>query len=307
MSHAHHHSHECHHAPPHDFGRAFLMGITLNTVFIAAEIIWGVKANSLALLADAGHNAGDVLALALAWAAAVLGRRQPSARFTYGLRSSSIIAALTNAAVLLVAVGGIGWASISRLLHPEGVTGTTVMAVAGLGVLVNGATAALFMRGRNEDLNIRGAYMHMAADAAISLGVVISGAIILQTGWQWLDPLAGLVISLLILIGTWDLLREALGLALQAVPKGIDSAAVKKFLSALPGVREVHDLHIWAMSTTEIASSVHLVMTGGHPGDSFIKDIAHRLEHDFRIHHTTVQIEIGDTGAACPLAPDHVV
>ena len=305
MSHSHDHSHDCRHTPSADFGRAFLIGILLNIAFVAAEVFWGVRANSLALLADAGHNASDVLALA--WTAAILGRRQPSGRFTYGLRSSSIIAALTNAIVLLVVVGGIGWAAILRLAQPEAAAGTTVMAVAAAGVIVNGVTAWLFMAGRKEDLNIRGAYLHMAADAVVSLGVVIAGALMLQTGWLWLDPLVSLVISGVIVLGTWALLKESLGLALQAVPKDIDPAQVKAVLAGLAGVKEVHDLHIWAMSTTEVASSVHLIMKNGHPGDAFIKDVAQRLEHDFHISHTTVQIEIGDTGSECPLAPDHVV
>ncbi|MCE9507901.1 MAG: cation diffusion facilitator family transporter [Alphaproteobacteria bacterium] len=308
MAHLHAHDHNCHgHASP-DFGRAFLTGILLNAAFIAVEIVWGLKANSLALLADAGHNASDVLALAIAWAASCLAKRQPSDRFTYGLRGSSIIASLSNAVMLLVVVGGIGWESILRLVaRPEAAEGTTIMAVAGIGVLVNGITALLFMSGRKHDLNIRGAYLHMLGDAGISLGVVLSGAVILKTGWLWLDPLASLVISALIILGTWGLLKESLGLALQAVPAGIDPAAVKNYLKNISGVSEVHDLHVWAMSTTEVASSVHLVMAQGHPGDDFIRNIAHQLEHDFKINHTTIQIELGDTGGECPLAPDHVV
>ncbi len=306
MPHDHAHHPGCnHHAPP-DFGRAFLIGIVLNTGFIAAEVIYGLQANSLALLADAGHNAGDVLSLALAWGASILARRLPSDRFTYGMRSSSIIVSLTNAIMLLVVVGGIGWESFLRLGNPEPAAGMTIMAVAAAGVVINGLTAMLFMRGQ-EDLNIRGAYLHMAADAAISLGVVVSGAILLQTGWLWLDPLASLIISGLIIRGTWGLLKESLALTLQAVPAGIDSVKVKAFLQNLEGVHEVHDLHIWAMSTTEIASSLHLVMHKGHPGDAFIKAVAQRLAHDFRITHTTIQIEIGDTASECPLAPEHVV
>jgi cobalt-zinc-cadmium efflux system protein len=307
MVHSHSHGPDCHGHTPPDFGRAFLTGILLNTAFIVVEIIWGLKANSLALLADAGHNASDVLALALAWAASLLARRQPSDRFTYGLRGSSIIASLSNAVLLLVVVGGIGWESILRLAKPETAESTTIMAVAAIGVLVNGITASLFRAGRKHDLNIRGAYLHMLGDAAISFGVVLSGAILLKTGWLWLDPLASLVISALIILGTWGLLKESLVLALQAVPAGIDPATVKNYLKSIDGVSEVHDLHIWAMSTTEVASSVHLVMAQGHPGDGFIRNIAHQLEHDFKINHTTIQIEIGDTGGECPLAPDHVV
>lgn len=307
MAHAHPHNHNCCSHAPADFGRAFLIGILLNVAFIAVEIIWGLKANSLALLADAGHNASDVLALALAWAASYLAKRGPSDRFTYGLRGSSIIASLGNAVMLLLVVGGIGWESIQRLTRPEAAESATIMAVAAIGVLVNGITASLFMAGRKSDLNIRGAYLHMLGDAAISFGVVVSGAVMLKTGWLWLDPLASLVISALIILGTWGLLKESLALALQAVPAGIDPAAVKNYLKNVSGVKEVHDLHIWAMSTTEVASSVHLVMANGHPGDDFIRGITQRLEHDFKINHSTIQIELGDTARECPLAPDHVV
>jgi cobalt-zinc-cadmium efflux system protein len=290
-----------------DFGRAFLIGIFLNIGFIAVEIIWGLKANSLALLADAGHNASDVLALVIAYSASRLARRLPSDRFTYGLRGSSIVASLANAVMLLVVVGGIGWESLLRLVHPETAAGTTVMTVAAIGVLVNGVTAWLFMAGRKDDLNIRSAYLHMAGDAAISLGVVIAGGVMLLTGWLWLDPAASIAISFLIILGTWGVLKESLVLALQAVPAGIDPAKVKDYLRRIEGVCEVHDLHIWAMSTTEVASSVHLVMAQGHPGDAFIRDIAQKLEQEFKINHTTIQIEISDTGGACPQAPDHVV
>ena len=308
MAPPHHHGPDCQAHHPPDFGRAFLIGILLNTGFIVVEIIWGLRANSLALLADAGHNAGDVLALGIAYSASRLARRLPSDRFTYGMRGSSIIASLANAVMLLVVVGGIGWESLLRLAHPEAAAGTTVMAVAAIGVLINGMTAWLFMSGRQNDLNIRSAYLHMAADAVISLGVVISGGVMLLTGWLWVDPAASIVISALIILGTWGLLKDSLALALQAVPAGIDPAKVKNFLKNIEGVCEVHDLHIWAMSTTEAASSVHLVMARGHhPGDDFIRGIAQRLEKDFRIGHTTIQIEIGDTGGECPLAPDHVV
>lgn len=308
MSHAHHHHGPgCqHHAPP-DSARAFAIGIALNAAFIVVEVIWGIKANSLALLADAWHNASDVLALVMGWVAVMLSRRKPSGRYTYGWRSSSIVASLASAILLLVVTGGIGWESLQRLARPEASGGGTVMIVAALGVLINGGTALLFVRGRHEDLNVRGAYLHMLADAAISVGVVLSGFLMLHTGWLWLDPAASLVIALLIILSGWDLLKESLSLILQAVPKNIDAAQVKAWLGALPGVREVHDLHIWAMSTTEVASSVHLVMAGGHPGDAFIKDVAHRLAHDFRITHTTIQIEVGDTDTECPLAPDHIV
>jgi cobalt-zinc-cadmium efflux system protein len=310
-SHTHHHSHDHHHHDhghhhaPANFGRAFAIGIALNTLFIVIEIIYGLRANSLALLADAGHNAGDVLGLVVAWGAMWLTKREPNARYTYGLQSSSILAALVNALFLLVAVGGIAWEAIGRISHPQSVTGNTIMIVAAIGILINGFTALLFMKGRKGDLNIRGAFLHMATDAAISLGVVISGLIILKTGWLWLDPVASLSIALIIMFSTWGLLRDSINLALHAVPTNIDHAKVKAFLAGIEGVKEVHDLHIWAMSTTTVALSAHLLMPGGHPGDKFLKTIAHALEHDFGINHMTVQIEL--SGTDCDLAPDNVV
>lgn len=303
----HGHGHGCCAHQPKDFGRAFMFGVLLNTLFIVTEVVWGLKANSLALLADAGHNASDVLALAIAWGASRLGKKQPSERFTYGMRGSSIIASLANAVMLLVVVGGIGWESLMRLAHPVPSEGYTIIMVAAIGVIINGATALFFLSGRKGDINIRGAYLHMVADAAISLGVVVSGFLILKTGWLWLDPVTSLVIAGVIIMGTWGLLVESVEMALQAVPKGIDTAKVKSFLHKLPGVSDVHDLHIWSMSTTEIASSMHIVIPGKHPGDGFIRDIGERLRREFGISHTTVQIEIADTGTDCPFAPDHVV
>lgn len=311
MAHAHdHHGHSHDHGHSHShtpasYGRAFAIGIALNTLFIAIEIIYGLKANSLALLADAGHNASDVLGLIVAWGAVWLTKRKPNARYTYGLQSSSILAALANAVFLLVAIGGIAWEAFQRIGHPEPVTGNMVMVVAGIGILVNGFTALLFMKGSKADLNIRGAFLHMATDAAVSLGVVISGLVILQTGMLWLDPAVSIAIALIIMFGTWGLLRDSVNLALHAVPTHIDAAQVKTFLLGVKGVTQVHDLHIWAMSTTTVALSAHLLMPAGHPGDAFVNDLAHRLEHDFGIHHVTLQIEMGT--AECTLAPDHVV
>lgn len=301
----HNHEHQGHSHTPSNFGRAFAIGIALNTIFIIVEVIYGLKANSLSLLADAGHNASDVLGLAVAWGAVWLTKRKPNGRYTYGLQSSSILAALSNAIFLLLAIGGIVWEAIQRLEHPEPVLGTTVMLVAGVGILINGFTALLFMKGGKGDLNIRGAFLHMATDAAVSLGVVISGLVIIQTGWVWLDPAVSITIALIIIVGTWGLLRDSVNLALHAVPANIDHAKVKEFLSRVQGVKEVHDLHIWAMSTTQVALSAHLLMPEGHPGDVFIKDIAHKLEHDFSIGHVTIQIELGDV--ECALAPDNVV
>jgi len=288
-----------HHLEDDDhYGRPFAIGIAANSIFVIAEIIYGLKSSSLALLADAGHNASDVLGLVMAWGAVLLARRQPSERFTYGLQSASIIAALANALLLFVAVGGIGWEALQRFAAPVAPAASMVMGVAAIGVLVNGATAWLFSTGGKNDLNIRGVYVHMAADAAISLGVVISGAIILKTGWLWLDPLVSLAIVVVIITGTWQLLRESVTLALHAAPRHIETSDVRNYLSKLEGVQEVHDLHIWAMSTTGVALSVHLLMPSGHPGDAFIRRITHELEAHFHIDHATLQIEIGDDNNA---------
>ena len=304
--HHHHHDHGDHSHAVSNFGRAFFIGIVLNTSFIIAEVVYGLAANSLALLADAGHNASDVLGLFMAWGAVLLAKRRPSERYTYGLQSSSILAALANAMLLLLACGGIGLESLQRLSNPQAINSNTVMAVATMGIFVNGITAWLFMAGRKSDLNIQGAFMHMLADALISFGVVVSGFIIRWTDWLWLDPLVSLVISIVIILGTWGLLRDSFNLALHAVPKHIHVAQIKNYLAGLEGVKEVHDLHVWGMSTNETAMSAHILMSGKHPGDVFLKEIAHHLEHDFRIGHTTIQIEIGD-GTHCKLAPENVV
>ncbi len=295
----HSHGHEGHSHAPANYGNAFKIGIALNTLFIIAEIIYGIKANSLALLADAGHNASDVLGLVLAWVAILASKRKPSARYTYGLRSSSILAALANAIFLLVAVGGIIWEAVQRFEQPAEVTGVTVMAVAGLGIVINGITALLFMKGSKDDLNIKGAYLHMAADAVVSAGVVISGGVILMTGWGWLDPVVSIVIGLVIMLGTWSLLRDSFNLALNAVPTYINFAEVRDYLAHTAGVTEVHDLHIWGMSTNEAALSAHLVIPGGHPGDPFLAELAQILKDKFRISHTTLQIELGKMGSLC--------
>ncbi len=302
----HPHSH-AHGVPPGSYGRAFAIGIGLNLAYVAAEAGYGLAAGSLALLADAGHNLGDVLGLALSWGAAMLGRRGPSVRFTYGYRSSSILAALANAIILLVVTGGIAWEALWRLGHPVPVMGSVVAAVAAVGIAVNAATALLFMRGRKSDLNLRSAFLHMAADALIAVGVVAAGLTIALSGWLWLDPAIGLVISAVIVYGTWDLVKQAVSLALDAVPQGVDPAAVRAHLLALPGVTALHDLHIWGMSTTETALTCHLVMPGGHPGDEALAQIAHDLEHRFGVHHATLQIELGDSGEVCALTPEHVV
>jgi len=301
-SHGHgaHHGHH-HHGDPSQHGRAFLIAIVLNSLFVAIEFGYGFVANSTALMADAGHNLSDVLGLVLSWAAVVLARRTPSQRFTYGLRSSSILAALGNATLLFIACGAIGWEAVQRFMQPPAVAGITVIAVAAAGIVVNGVSAWLFMKGSAGDVNIRGAYLHMAADAAVSLGVVIAGVVILFTGWNWLDPALSLVIVAVILWGTWGLLRESVQLALNAVPPHVDLFAVIAYLRTLPGVTDIHDLHIWGMSTTESALTVHLVMPGGHPGDEVIDTIADTLNQRFSVHHSTLQIEQGTTHHECSL------
>ncbi len=303
MAHEHHqHAHE---NPGH--GRAFAVGIALNLGFVAIESVYGVLAHSMALLADAGHNLSDVLALALAWGASILGRRVPSRRFTYGLGSTTILAALVNAMLLMLVVGGIAVEAVQRLLNPVPVATVTVIWVALGGIVINTATALLFLRGREHDLNVRGAFLHMAADAAVSLGVVLAGVAILYTGWIWLDPLMSLVIAAVIVGGTWGLLRDSANLALHAVPPRIDTAQIRGYFSGLAGVAEFHDLHIWGMSTTETALTVHLVMPGGHPSDRFIAEVADELRERFGIGHATIQVETGDALHPCVLAPDHVV
>lgn len=300
---AHGHSHT--HAPK-SFGLAFAIGVCLNTAFVIVEAIFGVIGNSTALLADAAHNLSDVLGLLVAWAAVGLSRRPPTARFTYGLRGSSILAALFNAMILLVAVGGIGWEAVQRIGQPEPVAEVIVIVVALVGIAINGSTALLFASGRKSDINIQGAFLHMAADAAVSAGVVIAAAIILHTGWLWIDPAVSLVICVVILWGTWGLLKASMQMSLDAVPAGIEPSEVSSFLKARPGVAELHDLHIWPMSTTETALTCHLVMPDGHPGDGFILETARELQRRFKIGHATVQIET-DMATACILAPDEVV
>ncbi len=304
------------HDPTHDHGhhwhspgtgRAFAIGIALNVIFVLAEWAFGVLANSLSLIADATHNFSDVLGLVLAWAASALARRPPSMRFTYGLRGTTILAALGNAMLLLVATGGIAWEAILRFKSTTAVNETIMIWVAVLGVLINAGTALLFMRGSKTDLNVRGAYLHMAADAGVSLGVAVAGVGMLVTGWTWLDPVTSLLIVTVIFVGTWGLLRDSVKLALQAAPENLDPLEVRRYLAGLPGVAEVHDLHIWAMSTTETALTVHLVMPAGHPGDEFFSNVVHHVEDRFRIGHATIQIETGTSANRCILAPDHVV
>ncbi|PQO89363.1 cation transporter [Massilia phosphatilytica] len=293
-SHGHGHGHH-HHPAPGDNGRAFGIAIGLNTAFVAIEFIYGFIANSTALMADAGHNLSDVLGLGLAWGAALLTRSAPTRRFTYGMRGTTILAALANALLLMVACGAIAWEAVHRFAHPEPVAGTTVSIVALIGVLINGFSAWLFVAGSKDDINVRGAYQHMAADAVLSLGVVISGVVIMYTDWTWLDPAVSLVLVVVIVVGTWSLLRESIQMVLAGVPASVDATGVTAFLAAQPGVTEVHDVHIWAMSTTETALTAHLVMPDGYPGDAVIDHIVGHLREDFAIHHCTLQVEQGTT------------
>ena len=288
-----------HHAAPREYDRAFAVGIGLNLAFVAVEAGYGFAAGSLALLADAGHNLSDVLGLVLAWGAVWLARRPPSRRRTYGLGRGTILAALINASTLLIAVGAIAVEAIRRLAHPEPVAGGTVMGVAALGIAVNAVTAALFRSGRKDDLNIRGAFLHMAADAVVSLGVVIAAALWSWQGWLWLDPALSLAIGVVIAVGTWDLLRDALNLTLDAVPRTIDRTAVEQFLADAPGIVEVHDLHIWPLSTTSIALTAHLVRPDASPPDELLHWLEGELHRRFGIDHTTLQCERGNGGPPC--------
>jgi len=304
--HHHHGSHHHHHHAPDRFGAAFATGIVLNASYVVAEAVWGVFGHSVSLLADAGHNLGDVLGLAAAWLAGSLSQRAPSGRFTYGLRRSSILSALGNAVVLLVTTGAIAAEAVRRLIHPEQVASRDIVVVASLGILVNGLTALLFAAGRKGDLNLRGAFLHMAADALVSAGVVLAGLLIWATGWQRLDPLASLAVAAVIVTGTWSLLRDSVGLAMDAVPPGIDRAGVEIFLRALPGVTDLHDLHIWGMSTTETALTAHLIRPGLPTDDALLREAAADLQRRFGIGHATFQVEHGEDGP-CVLAPSHVV
>lgn len=313
MSGAHHHHHDHDHGHGHghhshapaSFGRAFAIGIALNTAFVVVEAVYGVLAGSMALVADAGHNLSDVLSLAVAWAASVLATRPPSARFTYGYKSSSILAALFNAALLMLALGAILVETIHRLIAPQPVAAGPVMVVAAIGIAINTLTALLFLRGREHDINIRGAYLHMASDAAVSAGVVGAGALIALTGAWWIDPVTSLVIVGVIAWGTWGLAKDSLKMGLHGVPASVDARRVEHFLTSLPGVSAVHDLHIWPMSTTETAMTAHLVIPAGHPGDTFLNALSDALAHDFAICHSTVQIETADhAGHGCAKVHD---
>ena len=288
----HGHAGHAHHHAPASFDRAFAIGISVNILFVAIEAFYGWKVNSLALLADAGHNLGDVAGLVMAWGGAMAGRLRPDARYTYGWKRASIFAAFVNAVLLLVAMGSLAWEAFRRLSAPEPMQGYTVMVVAAIGIAVNLGTALLFMRGagKDGDINIRGAYLHMASDALVSAGVVVVGALALWTGWAWLDPVASLVIAAVIVVGTWGLFRQSLRLMFDGVPEHIDLGAVRTVLEALPGVARVHDLHVWATGTTDVALTAHLVMPGGHPDDPFFETATTQLRERFKIGHVTIQV-----------------
>jgi len=315
--HRHDHGHEGGHARGHGHfhssptvnrGRAFIIAIALNVAFVIAEVAAGLLSGSMALLADAGHNLSDVLSLVMAWGANLLSSRPPSPRFTYGLKSSSILAALANAALLWAALGAILIETLRRLGDPEPVAGGVMMGVAAIGIAVNALSALLFARGRKSDLNVRAAFVHLMADAAVSAGVVVAGLLVVLTGSRWIDPVASLVITGVIAWTSWGLLRESLSMGMLAVPHGIDHGEVARFLGGRAGVSQVHDLHIWPMSTTETALTAHLVMPGGHPGDAFLRDLTANLAGRFGIAHPTIQIETADgSEPACALESDLVV
>ena len=306
----HHHGHSHgiggHGHAPASFGRAFAIGIGLNAGFVAAEVVFGILAHSVALLADAGHNLGDVIGLGGAWLASWLGTRSPSSQYTYGMRRSSVLAALANAIILLIVTGGIAWEAILRLITPAPVAGMTIMLVAIAGIFVNGITAWLFMSGRKGDLNIKAAFLHMAADAMLALGVAVAGAVIMMTGWLRLDPAVSLILSIVIVIGTWSLLRDAVKLSLDAVPPGIDQQAVEAYLLSLPGISEVHDLHIWGLSTTDTALTVHLVHERIEEAD-LLERVCHEVRDRFGIGHATIQLETPEAAHRCELRPAHIV
>ncbi|WP_060856108.1 cation diffusion facilitator family transporter [Caballeronia sordidicola] len=301
QGHDHKGGHHHHHAPQAGQGRTFAIAVGLNMVIVIVQAVYGFIAHSTALLADAGHNLSDVLGLLLAWGAVWLGARKPSERYTFGLGSSSILASLANAALLLFACGAIVLEAVQRLFNPAPVAGLDVFVVATIGLVVNGFSAWLFMRGSKEDLNIRGAFLHMAGDAGISAAVAISGLVILFTGASWIDPAMSIVVVAVIVAGTWGLGRDAMRLAMAAVPPGVDKPRIEKYLADLPGVTDVHDLHVWALSTTENAMTAHIVMPAGHPGDVFVDSIVGTLRRDYAMHHATLQVEMGTTEHGCAL------
>jgi len=292
----HHHDHQ-----PHNYNRAFAIGIMLNAIFVVIEVGYGVFADSLALIADAGHNLSDVLSLLLAWGASALATKAATEKRTYGFRKATIMASLVSAILLLIALGGIAWEAIGRFTSPKPVAGQVVIVVAVIGVVINTATALLFVSGQKHDLNLRGAFLHMAADAAVSLGVVVAGIFIMIKGWLWIDPVISLVIVVVILYGTWGLLRDSINSFMDAVPQGTDIAGIKNYLLSLNNVCQIHDLHVWSLSTTEVALTVHLVVTGDTVNNDFLTMIQQQLHDQFGIEHSTIQVESEDAEHVCML------
>ncbi len=306
---SHHHAHSDNGSHGHAHGpvsnhRVFAIGVSLNLLFVITEWLFGIYANSLSLIADAVHNFGDVLGLLLAWAATRLAQKEPNHKFTYGLKGSTILAALLNAASLLLVTGGLSWEALQRLHESNPIEESTVMIVASVGIVINGFTAWLFMDGGKTDLNMRGAYLHLAADAAISAAVVVGAGLMMVTGWAVIDPLLTLLVSAVIVVGTWQMFTQALAMALQAVPPSIDMQQVQLFLNGLDGVQQVQDVHIWSVSTTETAITAHLVMPSGHPGDDFLHQLSEELLHQFNIHHSTFQIRLTGSASACAFSSD---
>jgi len=294
MSHNHTHA-------PKNYNLSFAIGIALNVSFVIVELFYGVLADSIALIADAWHNLSDVLSLVLAWGASYLASKAATPRRTYGLRRLTILASLFSSILLLIALGGIAWESIERLFSPDPVKGYVVITVAAIGVIINTITALLFVSGQKHDLNLRAAYLHMAADAGISFGVVLAGIAIVFTGWLWLDPVISLLIVLVVLVGTWNLLKDSLNLSIDAVPKDIDIVDVIEYLNALDGVSQIHDLHVWALSTRQNALSVHLVRSEEITDNTFLQAIQEHLHHEFNIGHATIQVEKEDSSHSCSL------
>lgn len=303
MTHEHaHHGHD-HSAPRLEYGRSFMLAIALNLGFVVVEALYGILSHSMALVADAGHNLGDVLGLGLSWGATLLAKRTPTVRHTYGLRSTTILASVANGLLLLFVTGGIAWESVRRLFAPAPVAGRTVVVIALIGVVVNGLSSVLFIRGQKRDLNVRSAFLHLASDAALSLCVALMGAIVIWTGLRWLDPAVSLLLSLTILSSTWTLLKDSLNLVLHGVPEGIDLEEVKSFMMAMPGVAGVHDLHVWAMSTTETALTAHLALSEDAQRSGFAAEVGAALKTRFAIGHSTLQLETKDEADPCRLTP----
>lgn len=304
MAHDHKHGQAHSHGSSAPAGRAFAVGIGLNVIFVVVEVVYGLVAESIALVADAAHNLSDVLGLVLAWFALKLATRKPTGRRTYGYRKGTVLSALANALLLFVAVGAIAWEAVGRFAHPAPVEGGIVMIVAGIGVAINGLSALLFAKGSKHDINLRGAFLHLAADAAVSVGVVITGLVVVRTGWNWLDPAASILVSVVVLVGTWGLLKESLNLVLDAVPDRVDPDAVRTYLSQLQEVRGIHDLHIWAMSSTEAALTAHLEIPAAASGAAFLHRVSAELHERFGIEHVTIQTEEPEAAAACKSSPE---